>query len=214
MTDDRGRGDEAGHDHALGMDAAIAHKVKAELRKRLRGLRRTSTIEACRQRSEKIVAALLLREEIVRARTVALFWPIEEKREVDLCTLGDALGARGVRLAYPTIDQDTRVMTFRFADYPPALEERGMGFCEPHPDAEEARVLDVIVVPAIGVDPMGHRIGYGAGYYDRTLPRFCPPAIAIAVAFDYQLVMEVPKGPHDVGVSVVVTDARVLDVPG
>ena len=194
-------------------EQVLAHKVKAELRKRLRGLRHASTVEACRQRSEKIVAALLARPEITRAKSVALFWPIEEKREVDLRSLGDALGARGVRLAYPTIDQDTRIMTFRFPEHPPALEERGMGFCEPHPDAEEATSLDVIVVPAIGVDPQGHRIGYGAGYYDRTLPRFRPPAIAIAVAFDYQLVIEVPKTPHDVAVDVVVTDTRVIDVP-
>jgi 5-formyltetrahydrofolate cyclo-ligase len=203
------------HDAPPSLDEVLAHKVKAELRKRLRGLRRTSTVEACRQRSEKIVAALLSRDEIARAKSVALFWPIEEKREVDLRTLGDALSARGVRIAYPTIDQDSRLMTFRFAEHAehgPLLEERGMGFCEPHPDAEEASALDVIVVPAIGVDPQGHRIGYGAGYYDRTLPRFCPPAIAIAVAFDYQLVMEVPKGPHDVAVNVVVTDARVLDI--
>jgi 5-formyltetrahydrofolate cyclo-ligase len=193
-------------------DDYIAAKVKAELRKRLRGLRRTSTVEACRQRSEKIIASLLMRDEIKRARTVALFWPIEEKREVDLRSLGEALASRGVRLAYPTIDQDTRDMTFRFVDHPPSLEERGMGFCEPPPDAEEARSLDVVVVPAIGVDPAGHRIGYGAGYYDRTLPKFCPPAVAMAVAFDYQLVMEVPKGPHDVAVNVVITDARVLDV--
>ncbi len=206
-------GDRDGVDAEPTAESVLAHKVKAELRKRLRALRRTSTVEACRQRSEKIIAALLARDEIIRAKSVALFWPIEEKREVDLRPLGDALGARGVRLAYPTIDQDSRVMTFRFATHPPALEERGMGFCEPHPDAEEAQTLDVVVVPAIGVDPMGHRIGYGAGYYDRTLPRFCPPAIAIAVAFDYQLVIEVPKGPHDVAVNAVVTDLRVIDVP-
>lgn len=200
-------------DAPAGLDEQLAHKVKAELRKRLRALRHTSTVEACRQRSEKIVAALLAREEIARAKSVAVFWPIEEKREVDLRALGVALATRGVRLAYPAIDQDTRVMTFRFAGpEPTALSERGMGFCEPHPDAEEAHVLDVIVVPAIGVDPMGHRIGYGAGYYDRTLPRFCPPAVAIAVAFDYQLLMEVPKHAHDVAVNVVVTDARVIDV--
>jgi 5-formyltetrahydrofolate cyclo-ligase len=193
-------------------DEALGLRVKAELRKRLRGVRRASTIEACRARSEKIVAALSARAEIQRARSVALFWPIEEKREIDLRALDTALQTRGVRVAYPTIDPDTRIMTFRFVSHPPALEERGMGFSEPSHDSEEAKELDVVVVPAIAVDPRGHRIGYGAGYYDRTLPRFCPPAIAIAVAFDYQLVVEVPATQHDVAVSVVVTDTRVIDV--
>jgi 5-formyltetrahydrofolate cyclo-ligase len=66
-------------------------------------------------------------------------------------------------------------------------------------------------VPALAIDPSGHRIGYGAGYYDRTLPRFAPPAIAIAVAFDFQLVSEVPATPSDVRVGWLATDARVLD---
>jgi 5-formyltetrahydrofolate cyclo-ligase len=193
-------------------EEALGVRVKAELRKRLRGLRRASTIDACKARSEKIVAALSARPEIQRARSVALFWPIEEKREVDLRALDTALQSRGVRVCYPTIDPETRAMTFRFVSHPPVVEERGMGFSEPSHDSEEATELDVVVVPAIAIDERGHRIGYGAGYYDRTLPRFCPPAVAIAVAFDYQLVIEVPATKHDVAVNVVVTDERVIDV--
>jgi 5-formyltetrahydrofolate cyclo-ligase len=190
----------------------LGRRVKAELRKRLRGVRRASTLEACRARSEKIVAALSARPEIQHASSVALFWPIEEKREIDLRALDTELQTRGVRVCYPTIDPETRLMTFRFVSHPPIVEERGMGFSEPSHDSEEAASLDVIIVPAIAVDERGHRIGYGAGYYDRTLPRFRPPAVAIAVAFDYQLVIEVPATKHDVAVDVVVTDERVIDV--
>ena len=68
----------------------------------------------------------------------------------------------------------------------------------------------MIVVPALAVDPRGHRIGYGAGYYDRTLPRFAPPAVRRAVAFDFQLVAEVPSTEGDVAVDWIVTDARAL----
>ena len=68
-----------------------------------------------------------------------------------------------------------------------------------------------MVVPAIAVDPTGHRIGYGAGYYDRTLPRFAPPAVSIAVAFDWQLVAEVPAMPDDIRCAAVVTDTRTID---
>jgi 5-formyltetrahydrofolate cyclo-ligase len=66
------------------------------------------------------------------------------------------------------------------------------------------------VVPALAVDPRGHRVGYGAGFYDRTLPRFVPPAVSIAVAFDFQLAVEVPTTEGDVAVSWIVTDAREL----
>jgi 5-formyltetrahydrofolate cyclo-ligase len=101
-------------------------------------------------------------------------------------------------------------MTFRFVEDPEAMEERGLGFREPDATDEEAAALDVIVVPALQIDARGHRIGYGAGYYDSTLPRFCPPAHAVGVVFDFQLVAEVPATPGDVPLGTIVTDARVL----
>src|SRR6185369_13454200 len=113
--------------------------------------------------------------------------------------------------AYPAIDPDTRVMTFRFVADPAAMEERGLGFREPAADAPEAEALDVIVVPALQIDARGHRLGYGAGFYDRTLPRFAPPARTIGVAFGFQLVPEVPITEGDVAVDLIVTDDRTLD---
>jgi 5-formyltetrahydrofolate cyclo-ligase len=101
-------------------------------------------------------------------------------------------------------------MTFRFVDDPAAMDERGLGFREPGDAAPEAAALDVIVVPALVVDPRGHRIGYGAGFYDRALARFAPPAHAIAVAFSFQLLAEVPVTEGDVPVSLIVTDERVI----
>lgn len=199
------------HSHALAPEAIIRLKVKAELRKRLRGVRRTAPLEACQERSRAIVARLEALDAVARASRVALFWPIEERHEVDLRELDAHLRARGASVAYPTIDPETGDMTFRFVDDPSALEERGYGFREPSPEAPEATTLDAVVVPAIGVDPTGHRIGYGVGYYDRTLPRFAPPAVAVVVAYDWQLLSEVPATEHDVRCAWVVTDTRTLD---
>ncbi|MBX3221976.1 MAG: 5-formyltetrahydrofolate cyclo-ligase [Labilithrix sp.] len=186
-------------------------KVKAELRKRIRGVRKTAPLEACAERSAKIVASLEAHAAVEEARAVALFWPIVERHEVDLRPLDASLRARGVRVAYPSIDPDTGDMVFRFVDDPSALEDAGYGFAEPAKDAPEASDLGVIVVPALAVDPTGHRIGYGAGYYDRTLPKYAPPAVSIAVAYDYQLVAEVPATPGDVQVAWIVTDQRTID---
>lgn len=199
------------HSHKLAPDDFIRLKVKAELRKRLRGVRKTTPAEACAERSRALVARLEAHEAVVAAKTVALFWPIEARHEVDLRPLDTTLRARGVRIAYPAIDADTNVMTFRFVDDVSALEDKGYGFSEPAADAPVATALDVIVVPAIAVDPTGHRIGYGAGYYDRTLPAFAPPAVSIAVAYDWQLVAEVPATEGDVRTAWVVTDVRTFD---
>jgi 5-formyltetrahydrofolate cyclo-ligase len=201
------------HSHKLAPDAFIRLKVKAELRKRLRGVRKTTPAEACLERSRALVARLETHPAVIAAKSIALFWPIEARHEVDLRPLDTTLRARGVRIAYPAINADTNVMTFRFVDDVSLLDEKGLGFREPALDAVEAAPgsLDVVIVPAIAVDPTGHRIGYGAGYYDRTIPRFVPPGVSIAVAYDWQLVAEVPATEHDVRCQWVVTDVRTFD---
>src|SRR5262245_5948811 len=143
---------------------------------------------------------------------VALFYPIEGRNEVDLRPLDAALRDRGARVAYPWIDSETRVMTFRFVADPEAMEERGLGFREPAEGDEEALRLDIIVVPALQIDPRGHRIGYGAGFYDRALPRFAPPALKVGVAYDFQVIPEVPITEGDVALDVVITDVRTFDI--
>jgi 5-formyltetrahydrofolate cyclo-ligase len=192
----------------------LRHRVKGELRKRMRGLRRTLPASACAERSSRIVERLSALEPIVQARSVALFWPIEERHEVDLRALDARLRERGARVAYPAVDPETRAMTFRFVQDTGSMLEQGFGFREPSQDSPEAPpgALDVIVVPALAVDPTGHRLGYGVGYYDRTLPAFAPPAVTVAVAFDFQLLAELPVTAGDVSVSWVVTDTRTLAV--
>ncbi len=193
------------------VERELRYRAKAVLRKRARALRNTVPRESALLRSARIAERIEALAFVASASRVALFHPIEGRNEVDLTALGDRLRARGVRVAYPSIDPDTRVMTFRFVADPASMEERGLGFCEPAPDAEEATELDVVVVPALQIDGRGHRIGYGAGFYDRALPRFAPPARSVGVAFDFQLVAEVPETPGDVTVSLIVTDERTLE---
>jgi 5-formyltetrahydrofolate cyclo-ligase len=200
--------------HSLPPEEQIRQRVKAELRKRMRGVRKTTPAEACAERSSRIVARLLDHKLLVHAKSVALFWPMLERHEVDLRALDSALRARGVSTAYPAIDPETNAMVFRFVSAPEELCEAGFGFLEPPRDAPIAArgALDLVIVPALAVDPSGHRIGYGAGYYDRTLPEVAPPAASLAVAYDWQLVAEVPATSTDVRVGFIVTDAREIDV--
>jgi 5-formyltetrahydrofolate cyclo-ligase len=188
----------------------LAYRAKAELRKRARALRNTIPGSAIAERSAKIQTRLESLPQFRSATRVALFWPIEGRNEVDLRPLAKSLRSRGINVAFPSIDPETRVMTFRYPPDPETMEERGLGFAEPAYEDPEARDLEVVVVPALGLDAAGNRLGYGAGYYDRTLPQFCPPATSIAVAFDFQLLIEVPTTEGDVPVHVVLTDERVV----
>lgn len=191
-------------------ETELRYRAKAALRQRARALRNTIPHEAILERSRRLVDLLAALPEALRATRVALFYPIEGRNEVDLRPLDARLREKGVEVAYPTIDPETRVMSFRFVRDIEAMEERGFGFREPSPEDPEAEALDVLIVPALQIDASGHRIGYGAGYYDRTIPRFAPPGVAIGVAFDFQLIPEVPVTEGDVPVSIIVTDEKVI----
>ena len=111
-------------------------------------------------------------------------------------------------MAYPTV-LESGEMIFRFVVDPTRMEEHPLGFRAPSSDSPLAAALDVIVVPAIALDPTGQRIGYGAGYYDRALAAH-PHAATVGVAYDFQLIPEVSATGADVPVQWVVTDRRVL----
>jgi 5-formyltetrahydrofolate cyclo-ligase len=196
----------------------LRRRVKRELRKRARGIRRATPLEACAARSARIVEGILSLEPVRTARAVSLFWPIEAEHEPDLRPLDAALRARGVRVAYPALERaassedKTGQMTFHFVGDVAELAERGGGFAEPREGApalsRDLRELDVVVVPALALDPAGQRIGFGAGYYDRALATVA--IIKVGVIFDFELLSEVPTTDGDVAVDWVVTDARVL----
>jgi len=181
----------------------LRRRVKAELRKRMRGLRNSTPESAIAARSAKIVERLEAMNVVRAAKSIALFWPITSRHEVDLRALRTT-----AKVAYPHIDAEDR-MTFRFPGDPSAMEEAGKGFCQPSDDSPIADSLDVVVVPALAVDPRGHRLGYGAGYYDRALAAM-QSTTSIAVAFDFQLLAEIPITETDVAVKWIVTDTRTL----
>lgn len=192
------------------LELTLRIRAKALLRKRLKGLRQSLPRSAVEERSARIVERVLALPELRDARRFALFDAIPEKNEVALEALDAALRGRGARLAYPRTDIEAETMSFRFVDALGAMERAPYGYREPVFDAELATELDVIIVPALAIDGSGNRLGYGGGFYDGALPGLAPPALRIAVIFDFQLLADLPAMPHDVPMDVVVTDARVL----
>ncbi|APS00507.1 5-formyltetrahydrofolate cyclo-ligase [Pajaroellobacter abortibovis] len=186
-------------------------QAKNQLRRRMQNLRLLISDAACEARSACIRSFLMQFPPLLEARTIALFWPMEKKNEVDLRPLHLFLQERGKTMFYPFIDQEKGEMTFREANDISLLEQKGF-LKEPSAASREVDrgELDVIIVPGLAMDLGGYRIGYGSGWYDRTLPRFIPPARTIGVVFDYQLIVEVPVAPHDQGLNWVVTDRKII----
>ena len=192
----------------------LAEAAKAQLRKRMRALRTAHPAEALKIRSRAVVARALALPAFVAAGGVALFFPMEDRKEIDLRDLDAEARRLGKRVYYPFLEPrgDALVSGLRLSASLDELAERGQRFHEPPLDAREAARgdVDLLFVPALAVAPSGHRLGYGAGFYDSLLPDVCPPGKAVAVAYDFQLLVELPTLPHDVACDFVLTDARSL----
>jgi 5-formyltetrahydrofolate cyclo-ligase len=195
---------------------SLKRRAKRQLRQRMQSLRGAMPPGALATRSNAIVERLLSLPEVAQARSLALFFPMEGRGEVDLSRLDAICRARGAAIYYPTLrDGDGGPAPgFCTVAAPEELEEAGRGFREPPRAAPLALpgAIDVIVVPALAVSELGYRLGYGSGFYDRVLPKFRPPARAVAVAYDFQLLAELPSTDDDIACDVVVTDARVVRI--
>lgn len=87
-----------------------------------------------------------------------------------------------------------------------------MGLREPEPDSSplvEPEAIDLVVVPGIGFDIGGHRLGFGTGYYDRFLTT--TEATRVGLAFSLQIIHRIPRGPDDEPVDWIVTETEVID---
>jgi len=148
--------------------------------------------------------------EIMPGAVVAGYSPI--RSEIDPAPLMQELAARGMRLALPVIAARDSPLGFRLWAANEKLLRGPLGILEPSPDAAEI-VPDIVLVPLAAFDRLGHRIGYGAGHYDRTLARLrdSKKIVAIGLAFAVQGIETIPALPHDVALDYVLTETQLLD---
>jgi len=194
----------------------LKYRAKKQLRLRMRGLRAAYPESALAQASERIVDSVLSLPQFSAAHGVGLFWPMAERREVDARPLVAAALAAEKRVYFPFLEPIASGFRTGFSRVQNVSElaERGQRFFEPPREAERAErgQIELLIVPALAVSADGHRLGYGSGFYDATLPDFCPPARALVVAFDFQLLGELPVTNGDVASHCIVTDRRILEL--
>lgn len=140
---------------------------------------------------------------------IAVYWPLAE--ELDPRPLMTALHAAGHALALPIILGPHQPLAFRGWQPGAALVAAGFGTHEPLADAALV-TPDLLLVPLLAFDLEGFRVGYGGGYYDRTLaglrsePRRPGRVVAVGVGFAVQEVDHVPHGPGDQRLDWIVTE--------
>jgi len=162
---------------------------------------------------ERRAAAEGLLESLRRERPfetpaiVSGFWPIKD--EIDIRPLMIELSNQGCQLALPVVQGRGQPLLFRAWRPGDALEAGVFGTLQPSPKRETIEP-DALLVPLLACDEKGWRLGYGGGFYDRTLAglREKRAVIAAGVGFDAQLVPEVPHGPSDQRLDWLLTDRR------
>ncbi len=197
--------------------AADKAAMRSTIRERVRGLDAAYAASA----SSRICQILGERlDEVLQGGVVLSFASIQRASppdgtahdEVDLHGLHDALIRRGV-LALPRIDWEQRTMTAMRLEAAPSLdrqrdlEARRYGVPEPRSGMPiEPGELRAVLVPGLGFDRSGARLGRGAGFYDRYLPGIRPETLVIGVCFEVQVVERVPTEGHDRLVDTLVTE--------
>jgi len=134
------------------------------------------------------------------------------RTEIDPSALMQALRARGASLALPVAIGRGEPLVFRAWTADTVLVRGLYGILEPSSDAEDVEP-DIVLVPLAAFDCRGHRLGYGGGYYDRTLHglRRARRIIAAGLAFSVQQMDQIPEDAHDEPLDLVLTERDVID---
>lgn len=143
--------------------------------------------------------------------TVSGFWPLDD--EFDPRPLFQALHARGHQVGLPVVVGRGQPLLFRRWEPGMALVPGNFKVMTPPPDVPEV-VPQLLLVPLLAFDRAGYRLGYGGGFYDRTLARLraAGDALAVGVAFAMQEVPAIPRDDTDQPLDWVVTESEAIAI--
>jgi 5-formyltetrahydrofolate cyclo-ligase len=181
---------------------------KAE-RERLIRERRAIASEQRRQWDASIIGAL---EQVLgetRGALVSAYWPF--RGEPDLRSLLSKLTATGARTALPVVVAKGKPLLFREWKQGDRLE-RGI-WNIPYPADGEVVLPDIVIAPLVGFDPALYRLGYGGGFFDRTLAALRGSVQAIGVGYSRAEIPTIHPQPHDIAMSIIVTESFSLTSP-
>ena len=139
-----------------------------------------------------------------RGKVLSGYWPMRGEADPR-----PAMAAHTGPVCLPVVTGPARPLLFRA--YDGRLEPGGFGTSHPPADSAEL-VPQVLIVPLAGFDRQGNRLGYGGGFYDRTLQklRAAGPAIAIGLAYAVQEIRAIPAEPTDQPLDMIVTDQDLI----
>lgn len=185
------------------MDLAEVKSWRREERKRLLAAR-TGTAPALRREWGGAITARL--RELLAERpgiTLGVYWPFQA--EFDPRPLIDWLIGEGFSAALPAVIDKKGPLEYRAWRPGEALVDGVWNI--PIPEKRDIVVPQAVLAPLVGFDPECYRLGYGGGYFDRTLAALTPRPLAIGVGFALSRLATIHPQPHDIPMDLIVTEA-------
>jgi len=133
-------------------------------------------------------------------------WPVTADTEPKLAC--DSLAQRLPRkIGLPVVDKQSRTLSFH-AWYPGCpMEEDAYGI--PKPKDTEIVTPTLLLVPCVGWGPGGYRLGYGGGFYDRTLASYTPKPVTVGLGYSLGWLPDLQSEPHDVPLDAILSEKGV-----
>jgi 5-formyltetrahydrofolate cyclo-ligase len=138
----------------------------------------------------------------VGGKTIAFCWPYQA--EYDARPLILRLLAHGARAALPVVVAPRQPMIFR--EWTPQTEMRPAVYDIPIPVDSQRLIPDIVLLALAGFDDAGYRLGYGGGFFDRTLATITPLPMTIGVGFELARIPTIYPQPHDIPLDYIVTE--------
>jgi 5-formyltetrahydrofolate cyclo-ligase len=195
-------------DQAKPADPRVWADVKAwrkTERERLIGSRLAVSADARAVMARRIADGLDAATGDVSDRLISLYWPF--RGEPDLRPWMNSVIERGGRVALPVVIEKGRPLIFR-AWRPGDRLEKGV-WNIPIPAEGPPVQPDIVIAPLVGFDPKHYRLGYGGGFFDRTLAAMTTPRLAIGVGYQTSAIPTIYPQPHDIPMNVIVTEAGI-----
>ncbi|MFH0875292.1 MAG: 5-formyltetrahydrofolate cyclo-ligase [archaeon] len=179
--------------------------MKENIRKKLLLQRNKLTADEIDRRSNLIKKTLASMEEYKNAKSI--FFYISFNSEVDTHALINEAILDGKQVLVPKINNDN--IDIYEIDTFDNLKKNKFGILEPAiAQKHEASVIDLCIVPGIAFDKKGNRLGFGKGYYDKILKKINSKKIALA--YDFQIIENVPKEEYDISMDILVTESGII----
>ncbi|WP_048600886.1 5-formyltetrahydrofolate cyclo-ligase [Rubeoparvulum massiliense] len=185
---------------------------KKALRREMKGIRDGLPLTQRAEASKVIVQTFLQLPQFQSAQEIALFIPFGS--EVDITEIFAEAWGMGKKVHVPRVEGEN--IRFYQLDFWSQCEGGSYGILEPIPERvkpSEITRLGMVLLPGLAFDQQGGRLGYGKGYYDRFLPQIPPQIPRVAVAFQRQVVVQVPTEPQDCTYDWLITEERVYRGP-